>query len=472
MSVRLCFRNSILKSCSISSNLTRLAERSWMSTISPKFDVVIIGSGLSGLAAAYHLSRAGKTVQVLEARDRIGGRAWTDDSFGFPVELGCMAIHGYNEGNPVLGYAKSLGLETQLLPASPPTVVDQDGPVDVDLVAKIRANLSAAITHMSSVASESPTGSSSAADILLAPTSPLYTGLSEPDKPKATALARALEIGWGIPMEDASAHWSGWASGVAFAGSDGIVVGGYGKLVSSLRSAAEQTGKASFTLNARVSKVTLGKDNAIEVHTSDGTSFSARAGISTIPLGTWKTLPVDFFSPPLPPRKLSAVSRTAVGVLEKLGLLYDSLWWEPASSSFSILLESGTALAVPISTSPPCLHVLVPHRLAGTPASEIHRILAKAIAPGKDVPNPTKVISSSWKDDELSYGATSSPIRVGEGRTPLDLAELARPVWGGLLGFAGEATEMDHRGSVPGAILSGEREARRVQALLDRKDRA
>lgn len=78
--------------------------------MSTKADVLIIGAGLSGLSAAYNLTKAGKTVQVIEARDRIGGRAWTDTSFGFPVELGCMAIHGYNEGNPVLGYAKALGL--------------------------------------------------------------------------------------------------------------------------------------------------------------------------------------------------------------------------------------------------------------------------------------------------------------------------------------------------------------------------
>ncbi|KAJ4472983.1 amine oxidase [Lentinula aciculospora] len=438
-----------------------------MSTVN---DVLVIGAGLSGLSATYNLSKAGKLVQVIEARDRVGGRAYTDTSFGLPVELGCMAIHGYNEGNPVLGYAKTFGLETKLLPASSGTLSTKDGPLNAILTKKLYANLVSAISHMNKVTSESSfSDTSSAADVLVSSSSPLYTGLSESEKPHATALARAAEIGWGIPLEEASAHWSQWASGIAFAGSDGVIMGGYGKLVEALRAAAEETGKASFVLNSRVSKIIQVDDGRVQVHTSDGKVYDGRTALSTIPLGTMKTLPRDFFQPPIPVRKVSAVLRTAVGILEKLGLLYDSLWWDPAAGPFTILLDTGTILAFPISNSPPCLHVLIPYGLAGLSADKIHDILSRAIASGKSVPEPTKVVSSRWKDDELALGATSSPVRTGEGRSPLDFAELARPVWGGLLGFAGEATEMDHRGSVPGAILSGEREARRIQALLDRQ---
>jgi lysine-specific histone demethylase 1B len=49
----------------------------------------------------------------------------------------------------------------------------------------------------------------------------------------------------------------------------------------------------------------------------------------------------------------------------------------------------------------------------------------------------------------------------------MDFKELSRPVWGGKLGFAGEHTEMEHRGSVAGAVVSGQREAARVGRLLD-----
>ncbi|KIY47870.1 amine oxidase, partial [Fistulina hepatica ATCC 64428] len=423
-----------------------------------------------GLIAAYNLTQSGKTVQVVEARDRIGGRSYTDLSLGIPVELGCMAIHGYSQGNPIKQYAARLGLVTHTrmlaFPPSNGTVYTATGALDKALVAKLQSNLSAALARLSIVASEAAQDTLSAADVLIAPSSQLFDGLSENDRPVAVAVARSLEIGWGIRLEDAAAVWIDWASTIAYVGTDGMVVGGCIKLVDALRNAAEQTGKAKFTLGARVAGVKRTADG-VDLTTTDGTHFSASAALCTIPLGPLKGLKDDFFDPPLPPRKKRAIQRTSVGVLEKLGLSYDSLWWDPAAGPFTFLLERGTLLVFPISTSPPTLHALIPHGMTGMSADEVHLAIAKALAPGKDVPKPVHVLSSSWAKDELALGTTSSPVKVGDGRTPLDWAEAARPVWGGRLGFAGEATEIDHRGSVTGAVLSGEREAVRIKALLE-----
>ena len=59
-------------------------------------DVVIMGAGAAGLAAAAELARSGRSALVLEARDRIGGRCWSLDIPGMPVpvELGAEFIHG------------------------------------------------------------------------------------------------------------------------------------------------------------------------------------------------------------------------------------------------------------------------------------------------------------------------------------------------------------------------------------------
>ena len=65
-------------------------------------DVVIIGAGVAGLAAARTLMAAHKTVLVLEARDRIGGRAYTDStSFGFPFDHGAQWIEA-GKSNPAM----------------------------------------------------------------------------------------------------------------------------------------------------------------------------------------------------------------------------------------------------------------------------------------------------------------------------------------------------------------------------------
>src|SRR5215207_4102273 len=59
-------------------------------------DVVIIGAGVAGLAAAQRLTEAGVRIAVLEARNRIGGRVHTvrDERTPLPIELGAEFVHG------------------------------------------------------------------------------------------------------------------------------------------------------------------------------------------------------------------------------------------------------------------------------------------------------------------------------------------------------------------------------------------
>lgn len=65
--------------------------------------VIVIGAGVSGLAAAKTLHEAGVDVTVLEARQRIGGRVHNDrDTFGVPVELGAQYVQGtHNDAGDV-----------------------------------------------------------------------------------------------------------------------------------------------------------------------------------------------------------------------------------------------------------------------------------------------------------------------------------------------------------------------------------
>src|SRR5215831_20857374 len=71
--------------------------------------VVVVGAGMAGLVAARLLHDSGFAVTVLEARDRLGGRTWTDDSLGAPLDLGGSWVHGV-EGNPLTLWCDKLGV--------------------------------------------------------------------------------------------------------------------------------------------------------------------------------------------------------------------------------------------------------------------------------------------------------------------------------------------------------------------------
>ena len=77
-----------------------------------KFDVIVIGGGVAGLAAARRLQAQRATVLVLEARNRIGGRVWTDRSIaGVPLDLGASWIQG-THGNPITTLARTFNART------------------------------------------------------------------------------------------------------------------------------------------------------------------------------------------------------------------------------------------------------------------------------------------------------------------------------------------------------------------------
>ena len=73
-------------------------------------DVVVVGAGPSGLTAARELKKAGLSVAVLEARDRVGGRTWTDTIDGAMLEIGGQWVSP--DQTELLALLDELGLKT------------------------------------------------------------------------------------------------------------------------------------------------------------------------------------------------------------------------------------------------------------------------------------------------------------------------------------------------------------------------
>lgn len=78
-------------------------------------DIVIVGAGAAGIGAAQGLAGAGLSVVVLEALPRIGGRAWTRDTGGLPLDMGCEWLHSADR-NPWTRIAEAQGVEVHRAP--------------------------------------------------------------------------------------------------------------------------------------------------------------------------------------------------------------------------------------------------------------------------------------------------------------------------------------------------------------------
>ena len=402
------------------------------------------------------------------------------------------------------------------------TVALTTGPLSSSTAAALRSALSAA-QGAYKLPHPAPSPSASLASALLSSDSPLFTSAKpepeadlnqtnpadptlvqstspqsiSPHKDLAAALARTLEVPLGVKLEKASLKWAGWEGATSFAGSDAAPEGGYEALVGQVVKEAEGKG-AEIKLNTTINQVKR-SDDGVTISDDSGASYTAKTALITIPLGVLKTLS-SAFSPALPAHLQETIEGTHVGVLEKLLLRYSTAWWPNADKIGSYTFLPTSSAKVTESSTPAevfAASTLITANFAGpslpnaspslltylseTPATALlkhdpkdvaqafHEFLVSRFEPSQKPDGPVGSELTDWLTDPLSRGATTTPSIVSDNgeRSPMDFKELGRPVWDGRLGFAGEHTDMEHRGSVAGAVVSGFREAERVGRLLD-----
>ncbi len=121
-----------------------LGGRAAFAALPTNADVIVIGAGAAGIAAARRLAAANVKVAVLEATDRVGGRCQTDlTTFGIPFDRGARWLYS-QDSNPVAKLARSVGLEIYAAPPSQKIRIGRrnarSGEVEDYLASLVRAN--------------------------------------------------------------------------------------------------------------------------------------------------------------------------------------------------------------------------------------------------------------------------------------------------------------------------------------------
>jgi monoamine oxidase len=425
--------------------------------------VLVIGAGMAGLGAARDLAERGYQVTVLEGRERIGGRVWTDRSWpGIALDLGTSWIHGI-EDNPIAALADQFGVRTVPSDYDSFTVYNADGVALSD--AAVDA-LDERFEELLAVVDEARDGRDEDAalgDGLDAAIADAGYSAREVHELRF-AIALTIEHDYAADVADLSLEH--WDQDDEIRGEQVVFPDGYGQLVERLAEGLD------IRLGQVVRHVAY-DDTGVTVTTNQST-FTAERVIVTLPLGVLKAGD-DTFEPPLPDSKQRAIERLAMGVLNKLYLRFPEGFWQDAEAEFLGYIGERTGewadwIDIARYTGAPVLMAFnagsfgtaieaLPDEVLVAQAMQVLRTIF-----GERIPDPEEWRATRWSSDPLARGSYSH-IPPGAGGDDYDA--LAEPI-GERLFFAGEATQRASPATVHGAYLSGLRAAEEVAVRFSR----
>jgi monoamine oxidase len=408
--------------------------------------VIIIGAGFAGLSAATSLADAGVDVTVLEARDRVGGRVWSQELVpgdpGTVIERGAeFVLDGYEQ---LTRWVARLGLELANTTMSYYVREPRGGePVTVGEVV-----IAAAVLAKAAEAAPSCVSVAGIAQEVLA-ASPGSAGRVSPAA--VGAILTRISISWASEVTELSCRaLQGPAS--AFEPNPTYRVAGGNQGIA--QAMAAQLGDR-VRLGCPVRRLTHDEGSAT-AWTDEGAEL-ADVVIVTVPLACSSALPVE---PALPAWKHEAWSRTGLGQAAKLHVMLA----EPAPASAVLSVPDGywTWVATDASGSPqPIAHCFAGSTPAldrlgvrGGPGGWLARLAGLRPELSFDA---DRALLTTWADDPWAGMAYSAERSVSREDDP-DL--MAAPV--GRLHFAGEHTAGPWSGLMEGALRSGERVAQEV----------
>jgi monoamine oxidase len=425
------------------------------------FDTIVVGAGVAGLTAARLLGAEGKSVLVLEARDRVGGRVVTDRRYGLTTDLGASWIHGITD-SPVAAAAEAFGMRMVeytvggYQPDSRPIAYyGPDGRRLSDAVTR------SYIDDIHTVdAALGPVIAASAPDASYRDVTEEALAQQGWDADRAQRVREYFEHRseeqYGAWIEDLAAHG---LDDDAIDGDEVVFPDGYDRLASHLAEGLD------VRLTHVVERVRW-SSSGVEAMSDFGT-VRAETAIVTVPVGVLQS--DDFeIDPPLPEPVAGALGRLTMNAFEKVFLRFPSKFWDDGvyairqqgpegrwwHSWYDLTALHGTPTLLTFAAGPAASETRdwSEEQIVESVMAQLRRLY------GPDLPAPTHVHVTDWQDDPHSYGSYAY-MKIGS--TTDDHDALAVPI-GGVLHLAGEATWTDDPATVTAAMCSGHRAAENV----------